>query len=77
LKKNITFQGAKSDYETQKKNCYQQDIFELMNKKMQLLSSFNFGILRNSRLVTRLLDELSVKGISIAVSGSNLLSFVC
>lgn len=53
LKKNITFQVTKSDYETQKKNCYQQPIFELMNKKMQLLSSFNFGIWRHSRLVTR------------------------
>jgi hypothetical protein len=74
LKKNITFQVAKSIYETQKKNCYQQPIFELINKKMQLLSSFNFGIWRHSRLVTRLLDELSVKGISIAVSASNYLN---
>jgi len=53
------------------KICYQQYIFELMNKKMQMRSSSNLGILRDGRLVTRHLKALSIKKISVAVSGSS------
>jgi hypothetical protein len=42
VEKNITFQLAKSDYETQQKNCYQQHIFELTNKE-----EFQYSIVMN------------------------------
>ena len=53
------------------KICYQQNIFELMNKKMQVRSSSNLGNLRDGRPVTRPLESFSIKDISVAVSESN------
>lgn len=53
------------------KICYQQHIFELMNKKMQVRSSSNLGNLRDGRLVTRPLEASLIKDVSVAVSGSN------
>jgi hypothetical protein len=54
------------------KNCYQQHIFVLINKKMQIGSSSNLGNLRDGRLVTRPLQSLSIKDIFVAVSRSEL-----
>ncbi len=58
------------------KICYQQNIFELMNKKMQVRSSSNLGNLRDGRPVTRPLEALSIKDISVAVSESNSVNSV-
>ncbi len=57
------------------KNCYQQHIFELMNKKMQMGSSSNLGILRDGRLVTRPLKASSIKKISVAVSANRYFNY--
>jgi hypothetical protein len=75
LIKNITFHVAKSYNETQRKKLLSTAHFELMNKKMQMGSSSNLGILRDGRLVTRPLKASSIKKISVAVSANRYFNY--